>query len=259
MNDHSLDELIKKAVEENEEPDFNRMWSRIGHTIKVVEKQQIKPKRNIYQKTWFKFAAVFFVIFIFCLIISSTAKTGETFPFLYPLQRFVQQVISSTHSLLSFDLKEGQNIPDDIPIHPPDFNEVPAQVGYTDSDLELLISIYPGNLYYPEVIPLESIKKVQYMYYDYLWSIIMDINYDGYDIMLIQEDYPKGGVIGQGYDREDARVSVYRSGGVEYMVVEDRYNIVKITWFMEDKLFILSTNIPVDTAKEIAQSVKPLK
>lgn len=258
MKDHSLDELIKKAVEENEEPDFDRMWSRIDHTIKVAEKQQIKPKRNIYQKTWFKFAAVFSVIFIICLIIGSTAKTGETFPFLYPLHRFVQQVVTSTHSLLSFDLKKEQNIPDDITKYPPEFIETPAQVDFTDADLEALISIYPGVLYYPGIIPLESIKKIQYKYYDYFWTIIMDINYEGFDIMLIQEDYPKGGVIGQGYDREDARLSFYRSGGVEYMVVEDRYNIVKITWFMEDKLFILSTNIPVDTAKEIAQSVKRL-
>jgi hypothetical protein len=67
-----------------------------------------------------------------------------------------------------------------------------------------------------------------------------------------------GGVSGKGYDRDDAKVSFYRSGGVEYMIVEDRYNIVKITWFMKDKLFYLSANIPVETALEIAQSVEPM-
>jgi hypothetical protein len=37
-----------------------------------------------------------------------------------------------------------------------------------------------------------------------------------------------------------------------------RYNIVQITWIKEDKQFDLSTNLPVETVLEIAQSVEPM-
>lgn len=238
------------------------MWSKIDHTIKVVKKQQIKAKKNLYRKVWFKVAASISVILVIFIIIGSAAGTGETFPFLFPFHRLVQQIINSTQLLFQFDLKKEQHIPDDVTLPPSgldtDNEEMPVQVGFIDSDLETLKSIYPGILFYPDIIPVDSLKKIQYLNYDYLWIINMDIDFEGFDVVLTQEDVPMGGVSGKGYDRDDAKVSFYRSGGVEYMIVEDRYNIVKITWFMKDKLFYLSANIPVETALEIAQSVEPM-
>lgn len=82
MNDNRLEELIRKAVQDNNEPDFNRMWSKINHTIGVVEKKQHKKtKRSFFRKTWFKVAASIAIILFASLIISSTTRIGETFPF----------------------------------------------------------------------------------------------------------------------------------------------------------------------------------
>ena len=81
MNDNRLEELIRKAVQDNNEPDFNRMWSK-DHTIGVVEKKQHKKtKRSFSQKTWFKVATSIAIILFASLIISSTTRIGETFPF----------------------------------------------------------------------------------------------------------------------------------------------------------------------------------
>ena len=67
-----------------------------------------------------------------------------------------------------------------------------------------------------------------------------------------------GGVSGKSFDKDDTNISFYRSSGIEYMIAEMRYGIVQITWIMEDKQFDLSANLPVETALEIAQSVKPM-
>jgi hypothetical protein len=253
MNDDRLEELIRKAVQDDKEPDFDKMWSKIKYKTEVVG----HTRKSFHRKGWFKVAALISVILIVFIIVGSTARIGETFPFLFPFHRLVRQVINNTQSLFQFDLKE-QDIPDDISVPPVIEEEKAIGTDFIESDLDTIKSIYPDTLFYPGGISKDTLQKIEYYKHDFLWVIIMDFKVNGSNVVFIQQDFPTGGVSGKSFDTDDTNVSFYRSGGVEYMIAEMRYNIVQITWVMEDKQFDLSANLPVETVLEIAQSVEPM-
>jgi len=257
MNNDHIDEIIKKAVQDDKEPNFNKMWATISHNINIVEKQQVKEKKKLYRNVWFKIAASISALVIVFVIIGSTVRTGETFPFQFPFHNLVQKVINSTQLLFQFDLKE-QDIPDGVAPPPLVDEEITTETGLVDTDIETLKSIYSGTIFYPNMISKEQLQKTEYYNHDFLWVIIMDFKINGSDVVLIQQDTPMTGGSGKSFDKDDTKVSFYRSDGIEYMIAEMRYGIVQITWFMEDKQFDLSTNSTPETTLEIAKSVEPL-
>lgn len=97
-NDDRLEELIRKAVQDDKEPDFNEIWVKIEHKTKVVENQHMR--KNYYRKAWFKVAAFISAFLIVFIIIGSTARIGETFPFLFPFHRLVKQLINDTQLII---------------------------------------------------------------------------------------------------------------------------------------------------------------
>ena len=262
MNREHWDDLIKKAVqmdlESYPQPDMERLWQRIEGNIELFQTINKPPEKKKRGRLWLKIAAVLLVLALCTTFIGITSQVGEALPFGWVFQG-LRQFVTGEQTLIQFSIGgDKAPAPPKTP-PPPDFEvteiEVP-QTNLTSTTLDELLQLYPGILFYPQGMSEAALKTTQYLQFGEIWTIMMDFSDDGYDILLSQRDILGEGSMGMGFGA-DTVISFHRLDGVEYMVAEYRYGIVGVKWNKERKFFELTSNLPVDEALALAQSVQP--
>lgn len=260
--DDCIKEAVKMEMDSHPQPDTERLWQRIDSNIELVKSLNETPTKKQHSRLWLKIATVLVVLVLCAAFAGVTTQVGETLPFGWVFQE-LRQYVTGEQTLVHFRLGEEtapaqpKNPPPPPP--PPEFDvaEVEApQTNLTDTTLENLLSIYPGVLYYPQDLSSDALKTTQYLQLGDTWNIMMDYSVDGYDILFIQRDIMGKGSMGMGFGA-DTEISFHRLDGVEYIVTEHRYGIVGVKWNKEQKLFELTSNLPVEDALEMARSVAP--
>ena len=261
MNKDRWDDSIKKAVKMELEsyplPDTERLWQQIESNIELIETINKPVQKKKGGRLWLNIAAVLIVLVLSTAIIGTTTQVGEALPFGWVFQG-LRQFVTGDQTLIQFSIG-GDKAPARSKTPPPpdfDITEIEApQTNLTSTTLDELIQLYPGILYYPQGMSLAALKTTQYLQFGEIWTIMMDFSYDGYDILLSQRDIVGEGSMGMGFGA-DTVISFHRLDGVEYMVAEYRYGIVGVKWNKERKFFELTSNLPVDEALALAQSVQ---
>ncbi len=262
MNKDRWDDLIQKAIkmelESYPQPDRERLWQRIERNIELIETiNKLSPKKR-RGRLWLKIAAVLIMLLLSTTIIGTTTQVGKALPFGWVFQG-LKQFATGEQTLIQFNVGGDKTPARPKPPPPPDFDvtEIEApQSNLTDTTLDELIRLYPGVLFFPQGMSIATLKATRYLQFGEMWTIIMDFSYDGYDILLSQQDIVGEGSMGMGFGA-DTEISFHRLDEVEYMVAKYRYGIVGVKWNKERKFFELTSNLPVDEALALARSVAP--
>lgn len=265
MNDQFFDHCLKKAVEKyalsQAEPDSERLWQRIEALIDTYESNEanIIAQKNRRRKLYLKIAMALTLILTFLAVISFTS-IGEALPASFPIRNFFSKLVSDTQMIIQFNTKESDLAGDP---QKPDFSDIyevePPHHGFIETSFEDFLKIYDGNLYMPAGIPVSRLEKVQYSEAGNLWTIMLDFRVNDTDIIFSQEDIGKDGSYGTGYDVEDTDLTWCQIDGIQFLVYQQRYSIVKVEWIMDDKAFSITGNMPVEETLSLAQSVKIYK
>ncbi len=198
------------------------------------------------------------VVVVLCASLVGGTRVGEALPFGWVFHG-LRQYVTGDQTLVQFSFGGDATSAGPKTPAPPEFDvtEIEApKTNLTETTLAELPEIYPGVLYYPNKISTGALKKSQYLQTGDMWIIMLDFSVDRYDILLRQQDILGEGAAGMGFGA-DTEISFHRLDGVEYMVTEHRYGIVGVNWNKDHKLFDLTSNLPVEEALAVAQSVQP--
>jgi hypothetical protein len=257
-NNKHWENCIKKAVKMDIDshvlPDAEKMWQRIEDTVELFASLQTQKKP--VRKPFFKIAAVLVTLLLTITVIGST-RVGEALPFGWVFGE-LRKFATGDQVLVQFKLGDDAAPASPMPPPPPfEIEEIEVyKTNVTEITIDELLAVYPGVLYYPHTIDENNLRTASYVQFGDMWNILMDFHYKRADILLSQRDILGEVAAGIGYG-PDTEVSFHRLDGVEYMVAELRYGMVDIKWSKDKKLFDMTSNLTVEEALSVAQSVSP--
>jgi len=148
---------------------------------------------------------------------------------------------------------------EEITLDPKDIQIIntPNQLGYVETTLEELLAIYPYNLYVPRDVLFADLKSILYeTFSEEHWNVLFNYEGGALDFSLHQERAPELTSFAVGYDNEDTEAYFLYANGIEYLVRQDRYNLIRVTWFQHGVKFTLFGNLTSDQAMAVSRSLK---
>ena len=262
MDNQRWEKAIKEAliqeVENQPAPDYEKIWNNIEGSTGLADRNQ-----GWFKVRLFKIAASAAAILVLVASVWTAMSPGESSLITLPIPGFAHTIMEGGETLtqssyerddrvqpeameeehLSMDIVESHPEPQAEHSLPRVVEERATPSSLTVTNLEELLEIYDGNLYYPENVPREYLERIDYMETEGLWSIKMFFSGDDYDLRFFQRDLGEAGsegiTIPQGAD-----VKYHHKEEVEYMLVEEPFGTVNITWIQHNRLFQMIITVP---------------
>jgi len=257
MKNDNLDKYIKEAIyQEAEEntPDTERIWQNIESNIDFIEEQKNTNLKNNRTYLFYKIAACFLVILVTSSLLFGIIQTGEALPFGSVFENFIERFIGGTQKNIQF----GEMPSNDISISEVIGEELEqagsTQVGFIETSLDELINNYPNQLYYPQLLAhIEPNSVMYFKLHDKSWLIKMEFE-EEYD-MVFQQVKTEHDSTTRSIDIESTEIIFHRLEGIEYKIINHRYDLLEINWIHDQKHFTIVGNITKELALDLVQSV----
>ncbi len=259
MRNDNLDKYIKEAIyQEAEEntPDTEKIWQNIESNIDFIEEQKNTNLKNNKRYLFYKIAACFLVFLVTSSLLFGIIQTGEALPFGSVFENFIERFIGGTQKNIQF----GEMPSNDISISEVIGEELeqvgPTQVDFIESSLSDLLNVYPNQLYIPKLLAQTSPEIVRYLEVnENKWIIEILFVDNEYDVVFKQKDLLENDSDIKSIDVESAEISFHRLEGIEYKIIDHRYNLLEINWIKDNKQFTIIGNITKEHALDLAKSV----
>ena len=254
-----LRKAVREEVNQYQFDNSEALWKNIEMKLNSHDDNQKNQNKfiNRIRKRHIKTAVAVVLIFAFILGFSST-KIGEATIFGSIFRNLLTSSLGDSIRNISFSGPEQQPEEDIMNnINPDEVIVIDTpQAGFEKISLIELKSQLSQPFFIPENTVSSVLTEVLYQNIsEEYYHIMLSYKGDALDFSLLQEKIPDNIQMATGYDEDDTDFFLVRDGGIEYMVLIGRYNMIRMKWFNKGYFFTLYGNLTEDQALDVARSL----